>query len=229
MKLGLKDFVWCCLFVLIGVFFIGFTLDKFVLDSKVSDILEDVLYTAHDDSKVSNKGDEILELLALRDAYVGYRAYDDGEFSDAELDVLINPFNRDLEEELSRDQISRRAELAYERRVNELIEHSDGSDGHLKFKRYVLGVERDDLLTIGFDGVVDDRDRELLSLAGDVTGFDVGIVESGILDSLGENGNRDMVSSYEEMLVELYGDDEDFDVRDAKYSWDRKDLTFKVD
>lgn len=229
MKLGLKDFVWCCLFVLIGVFFIGFTLDKFVLDSKVSDILEDVLYTAHDDSKVSNKGDEILELLALRDAYVGYRAYDDGEFSDAELDVLINPFNRDLEEELSRDQISRRAELAYERRVNELIEHSDGSDGHLKFKRYVLGVERDDLLTIGFDGVVDDQDRELLSLAGDVTGFDVGIVESGILDSLGENGNRDMVSSYEEMLVELYGDDEDFDVRDAKYSWDREDLTFKVD
>lgn len=229
MKLGLKDFVWCCLFVLIGVFFVGFALDKFVLDSKVYDILEDVFYTEREDSESSKQGDDLLELLALRDAYVGYRAYDDGEFSDDELDVLINPFNRDLGEELRRDMISRSAELAYERRVNELIERSDDSEGHLKFKRYVLGVERDDLLTIGFDGVVDDRDRELLSLAGDVTGFDVGIVESGIVESLGENGNRDMVSSYEEMLIELYGDDEAFDVSDVKYSWDREDLTFKLD
>lgn len=225
MKFRLRDVVWCILFVVL----VGFTFDKVRSTEGVIKVWDSVFNSDRDDSVASKQGQELLELMALHDAYVGYRAYDDGEFSKEELDVLINPFNRDLGEELSSGKISRRAELEYERRVNELIDRVDDSEGHVKFKRYVLDAEREDVVNIGLDGIVDDIERELLSLAGDVTGFDVGIVESGIVESLGENGNRDMVSSYEEMLIELYGDDEAFDVSDVKYSWDREDLTFRVD
>lgn len=169
--------------------------------------------------------------VSVDDAYVAYRAYEDGAFSWYERSVLSN-WLVEYSIDLNRDRglLNERDENAYEMMVNDLIERSDSSEGHVEFKRYVLEQDAYDVLSVGLDGKLDERERELLEFAGDVVGKDVTKVVSDLEEALFEPGRTCCVNSYEQ-LVSLLSKNVDrdlLDVKDVVYVWDREDNIFRL-
>ena len=169
--------------------------------------------------------------VSVEESYVAYRAYDDEQFSWYEKSVLRN-WLVDYSIDLNRDRglLNERDEYAYEMMVNDLIERSDSSEGHVEFKRYVLEQDAYDVLSVGLDGKLDERERELLKFAGDVIGKDVTNVVFDLEDALSESERANGVKSYEDLVKSLSKKVESdvFDVKDVMYVWDREDNLFRV-
>lgn len=84
-----------------------------------------------------------LDQEKLSNAYVMYRAYDDGEFSEEELDVIgIYMEDEELLNTLASGNVEDRDLVEYETFVNDTIDVLDESEGNFDFKEYVL-VERE--------------------------------------------------------------------------------------
>lgn len=116
-------------------------------------------------------------------AYTMYRAYDDGRFTEDELDAFrqygeiseedvsvvldeMQPDGEDLVKEVSPEVMR-----DYEVLVNGAIERADYTKDKLDFKRYVLEQEDEQrvLYRLWVDKKLDDRERELVEYLGDVT------------------------------------------------------------
>lgn len=106
-------------------------------------------------------------------AYLGYRAMDDGEFDEMELEAFRMYGKRndiDVENVLGKmsDGSATDADrLAYESWVNGMITDSDHTEKKLSFKKYVVEREQDVLAGIWRDKNLDARERELVEYLGE--------------------------------------------------------------
>lgn len=167
------------------------------------------------------------EYKVFSNVYVAYRAYDDGKFSDSEIDRLSGvPFDYRLKDAIDTGELSDSEALAYEDEVNNMIDNVDPSDGKLVFKGFVLSMEFDELLSVMLDGQLDERERELIGFAGDVLDRDVTNVISD-LERFVDSG-VDSVESYEDLISGLDDEFGYFDVSKIKYVSDREDRLFRV-
>lgn len=106
-------------------------------------------------------------------AYLGYRAMDDGEFDEMELEAFrMYGKRKDIDVEnvlgkMSDGSATDADRLAYESWVNGMITDSDNTEKKLLFKKYVVEREQDVLAGIWRDKKLDARERELVEYLGE--------------------------------------------------------------
>lgn len=168
------------------------------------------------------------EYEKFSNVYVAYRSYDDGKFSESEIDRLSGvAFEYRLKDAIDTGELSDSEAKAYEVEVNRMIDGLDTSEGKLEFKSFVLYMEKEDLLSVLLDGSIDERERELIEFAGDVLGRDV----TNVIEDLERFGDSVVGSlkSFEDLIKGLDDEFGYFDVEDIKYAYDRENQLFKID